>query len=95
MPQLVALLPLIFGGVGAATGVGEAIAGAVGSKPSTSAAPSSVTPPAVPTTPQTPAPQISADQSNYQANTGNSVSPDFLQTLLSGGSLSPTGPYST
>lgn len=85
MPQLVALLPLIFSGIGAGTAVGEGIASAVGDKKS-AVPPAPTTAPTAPTGPN--APQVAA-AANTQYATGGGTSPDYLNTLLNGQGLEP------
>jgi hypothetical protein len=86
MPQgLTALLPLIFGGIGAGTALGGTIYNAVssGSTPSVSAPPT--LPPAPPAQPSGPGPQqIYSANANEQAATGGSagLSPQAQASLL-------------
>jgi hypothetical protein len=96
MPQgLVALLPLIFGGVSTGITAGEAIANAVSGPPQVS------TPPAIPTTgppkisPSTAIQSSDQTAADVQARGGGGLSPLFTQLLEGQGGGGGGTPYTS
>lgn len=90
MPQVFAALPAIFsaltaaapaiGAVSGGVGLGEGIANMVGGGPGTPTLP--LTPNVKPMPVGPTQPQVASTQSNFQANTGGSLSPGALSQLL-------------